>query len=110
MEKLMNVENEWSESIDASKGAVRRIEVEEVRCAINRTNIGKARRPSGVARELFNAGEDKCLKHLTHIFILFKDKLPEKWMLSSLKPILEGKGGSPKSKLLLGNKFVGTCI
>ena len=36
MEKLMNVENEWSNSINASKveGAVRRIEVEEVRCAV----------------------------------------------------------------------------
>ena len=32
MEKLMNVENEWSDSIDASKAedAVMRIEVEEV--------------------------------------------------------------------------------
>ena len=34
MEKLMNVENEWSGSIDANKveGAVGRIEVEEVLC------------------------------------------------------------------------------
>ena len=33
----MNVENEWSDSINASKveGAVRRIDVEEVQCAIN---------------------------------------------------------------------------
>ena len=33
VEKLMNIENRWSDSIDASmvKGAVRRIEVEEVR-------------------------------------------------------------------------------
>ena len=33
----MNVENEWSDSIDASKvdGTARRIEVEEVRCAMN---------------------------------------------------------------------------
>ena len=32
IEKLMNVENEWSDSIDTSKveGAVRRIEVDEV--------------------------------------------------------------------------------
>ena len=32
MEKLMNVENEWSDRIDTSKveGAVRRIEVDEV--------------------------------------------------------------------------------
>ena len=43
MEKLMNVENEWSDSIDDSKleGAVR-IEVEEVQCAMNQMKIGKA--------------------------------------------------------------------
>ena len=42
MEKLMNAENEWS--IDDSKveGAVRRIEVEEVQCAMNQMKIGKA--------------------------------------------------------------------
>ena len=58
MEKLINVENEWSDSIDASKieGAVRRIKVEEVRCAMNRMKIGKASRPSGVALEMFKAG------------------------------------------------------
>ena len=52
MEKLINVENKWGNSIDASKveGAVRRIEVEEVRCAMNRMKIGKASGPSGVAR------------------------------------------------------------
>ena len=43
MEKLMNFENEWSDSIDSSKveGAVRRTEVEEVECAMNRIKIGK---------------------------------------------------------------------
>ena len=51
MEKLMNVENEWSDSIDASKveRAVRRIEIEEVGCAMNRMKIGKASGPSEVA-------------------------------------------------------------
>ena len=36
----VNAENECSDSIDASKveGAVRRIEVEEVRCALNHEN------------------------------------------------------------------------
>ena len=36
----------------------------------------------------------KCLKYLTSTFndTLFKDKLPEEWMLSSLVPILKGKG------------------
>ena len=54
MEKLMNVENEWSDSIDASKveGAVRRTQVEEVWYAMNRMKIGKGSGPSGVAIEL----------------------------------------------------------
>ena len=80
MEKLMNVENEWSDSIDADKleGAVRRIADEEVRCAMNCMKIVKASQPSGVAVELFKVAEDKCLESLTNIFndVLFKDKLP----------------------------------
>ena len=92
----MNVENEWSDSVDASKveGTVRRIEVEEVQCAMNCMKIGKASGPSGVATELSKAGGDKCLKSLTNIFnnILFKDKLPGEWMLSLLVPIFKGKG------------------
>ena len=58
MEKLMNVENEWSDSIDDSKveGAVMRIVVEEVRCAMNRMKIWKTSRPFTVAIELFKAG------------------------------------------------------
>ena len=96
MEKLANLENEWSGSIDASKveGAVRRMEVEEVHCEMNRMEIEKASGPSGVAIELFKAGEDNCLKSLTNIFndILFKDKLSEEWMLSSLVPNLKGRG------------------
>ena len=82
MENSMNFENEWIDSIDVSKveGAVRRIKVEEVRCAMDHMKIGKA-------------GGDKCLKSLTNIFnILLKDKLPEEWMLSSLVPIFKGKG------------------
>ena len=86
MEKLINAENEWSDSIDATKveGVVRRIEVQEMQCAMNHMEIGKVSGPSGVAIELFKAGGDKCLKSLTNIFndILFKDKLPEEWMLS----------------------------
>ena len=42
MEKLMNIENEWSNSTDASKveSAVMRIEVEEMWYAINHIKIG----------------------------------------------------------------------
>ena len=76
MENLMNVENEWSDSIGASKAedAVRRIEVEVVWFAMNCLKIGKASGASRVAIELFKAGGDKYLKSLTNIFndILFK--------------------------------------
>ena len=55
MEMLMNIENEWSDSIDASKveGAVTRIEVEEVQCEMNRMKIRKASGPSRFAIEMF---------------------------------------------------------
>ena len=58
MEKLMNVENEWSVSIDVSKveSAVRRIEVEEVWCVIGSMKIGKASGAARVAIKLFKDG------------------------------------------------------
>ena len=69
MKKLMNVENEWSDSIDASKveGTVRKVDIEEVQCAMNHIKFRKASGPSVVAIELFQAGGDKCLKFLTNI-------------------------------------------
>ena len=44
IEKLKNVEHEYSDSIDASEveGAVKRTKVEEVWCAINQMKIRKA--------------------------------------------------------------------
>ena len=96
MEKQMNVESEWSDCIDASKvqGAAGRIEIKEVRCALNQMKIGKSSGLSGVALEMFKAGGDKCLKSLTNIFngVLFKNNLPEEWMLSLLVTIVKGKG------------------
>ena len=61
MEHLINVEKEWSDNIDATKveGAVRRIEVEEVWCAINCVKIRKASWSSGIIIELFKTGGDK---------------------------------------------------
>ena len=49
--------NELNDSIDASKveDAVRRIEVEEVECAMNRMKIEKASGPSGFALEMCKA-------------------------------------------------------
>ena len=92
----MNVENEYNHSIDASEveSAVKRIEVEEGRCAMNCIKNGKASGPSGVAIKLFEGGRDKCLKSKPNINndILLKDKLPNEWMMSSLVPSFTGKG------------------
>ena len=110
MEKLVNVKNECSDSMDAIKveGAVRRIEVEEVRCAMNQMKIGKPSGPSVVAIEMFKAGGYKCLKSLTITFndVLFKDKLPEEFMLSSLVPIFKGKGDPLNSNPYRGIKLL----
>ena len=67
METLINVANEWSDSINGSKveGSMRRIEVEQVLCAMNRINIRKANQPSGVPVKIFKAGGNKSLKSLT---------------------------------------------
>ena len=55
--------------------------------------------------ELFRAGEDKCLKSLADICnILFKDKLPKEWMLSSLVPIFKRKGDPLNSNSYSGIK------
>ena len=58
--------------------------------------------PSVVAIEMFKTGGDKCLKSLTNIFndILFKEKLHEEWMLSSLVPIFKRKGETLNSTLI----------
>ena len=68
---------------------------------MNQMKIEKPSGSSGIAVEMFKSGGDKCLKSLTNIFsILFKDKLPEEWMLSLLVPIFKGKGDPLNPKLL----------
>ena len=47
---------------------MRRIEVEEVKCAMNHMKIRKASGPSGVVIESLKAGGDRFLKSLTNIF------------------------------------------
>ena len=91
---------------------MRRIEVEEVQCAINCMKIGKASRPSRVATELFKADGDKCLKSLTNIFnnILFNDKLPQQWVLNLLVPILKGKGDPLNPNSYREIKLVGNAL
>ena len=51
---------------------------------------------------MFKVGRDKCLKSLTNIFndILFKEKLQEEWILSSLVPIFKRKRETLNSTLI----------
>ena len=111
MERLMSIEGEWSDGIEASKvkGAVKRTEVEEVQFAMNPTKIQKASGSPGVAIELLKANGDKCLKSLINKFndFLFKKKLPEEWMLSSLVPIFKGKGDPLNPNSYRGIKLLG---
>ena len=55
---------------------------------MNCMKIRKENGPSYIAIELFKTGRDKCLECLTNIFndILFIEKLPGEWMLSSIVP------------------------
>ena len=46
---------------------MRRIEVEEVWCAINHMKIRKVSGPSGGVIEFFKGGGDKCLKSLINV-------------------------------------------
>ena len=89
----MNAENEWSDSVDATKveRAVRRIEVEEVWYAMNRMKIEKVSGPSGLL--------------VGQVFEIF-DKLLEEWMLSSLVPIFKGKGDPLNPNSYMGIKLL----
>ena len=70
--------------------------------------IGKAGGSSGADTELSKAGGDKCLKSLPNIFnyMLFKDKLSEEQILSSLLPTFEGKGNALNSNSYRGVKLI----
>ena len=82
----MNVENKWSDSIDASKVevAVKTTEVEEVRCAMNQMKIGKASAPCAVAIEVFKVG----FSPYRNFFICFNEK-PLKMMKNAFYLILK---------------------
>ena len=47
---------------------MRRIEIEELRCAMNHMKIGKANEPSEVAIKLFKTGWNKFFKSFTNIY------------------------------------------
>ena len=79
-----------------------------MRCGMNFMKIRKAGGSSGADIELSKAGGDKCWKSLPNIFndMLFKDKLSEEQILSSLLPTFEGKGNPLNSNSCRGIKLI----
>ena len=74
-------------------GAVHKINVKEMLCVMNNMKNGEASGLSRIVLEMLKAGGGPFLNSLAAMLndILFESKLPQKWMLSSLEPILKGK-------------------
>ena len=69
---------------------------------------GKASGPTGVVVEMLRAGGKSCLESLTRIFneMLFENKLPGEWKLSSLVPNYKGKGEPQNTNSYRGIKLM----
>ena len=96
MEKIMNVENDWDQMVEADvvKGAVEGVTDEEVMEAMNKMKLGKAAGPSKVNMDMiiacgkFGVGVIKKLCQR-----VFDGKgMPEEWKTSVVVPIFKGKG------------------
>ena len=91
MEKIMNVENEWDQMVEADM--VDGVTDEEVMEAINTMKLGKAVGPSEVNMDMiiasgkFGVGVIKKLCHR----VLDGKGLPEEWKTSIVVPIFNGK-------------------
>ena len=93
MEKIMNVENEWDQMVEA-EGPVEGITDDEVMKAMNKMKLGKIAGPSEanmdmiIASGKFGVG---VIKKLCQRVFDGKGML-EKWKISVVVPIFKGKG------------------
>ena len=96
MEKLLNTENSWDETLEEERveGPPEKITTEEVKEAIDHLKNGKASGPTGVVGEMLKAGGRKVVNGLTELCneIIREKKIPKDWQLSTLIPIYKGKG------------------
>ena len=96
VEKIMNVENEWDQMVEADmvEGPVEGVTDEEVMEAINKMRLGKAAGPSEVNMDViiasgtFGVGVMKKLCQR----VLDGEGMPEEWKTSVVVPIFKGKG------------------
>ena len=87
---------------------MRKIEAEQVWCAMNCMKIGETCGLSWVSIQLLKGGGDRALKSLTNIFndTLVKDKLMWEWKLSLLVQVFKGKGDPLNSNSRRGIKLL----
>ena len=96
VEKIMNVENEWDQMVEADvvEGPVEGVSDEEVMEAINKMKLGKAAGPSEVNKDMiiangkFGVGVMKKLCQR----VLDGKGMPEERKTSVVVPIFKGKG------------------
>ena len=92
MERIMNEENEWDQSVqaDSLEGPVERVSREEV----GKMEAGKAAGPSKVSVEMLVASGEIGIDLMVELCQSMLDGrgIPDEWALSVVVPIFKGKG------------------
>jgi hypothetical protein len=96
MEKLLNEENEWENTLDCDvvQGQYINISEEEVSTAIKSLKLGKSGGRSEVVAELFKGAGDTGVKVMQTLCnsVLEQGEIPGDWCQSVMCPIYKGKG------------------
>ena len=114
MEKIMNVENEWDQMVEAGmvEGPVEGVTDEEMIGAINKMKLGKAAGPSEVNMDMIIASEKfgvGVIKKLCQR-VLDGKGMPEERKTSVVVPIFKGKGDVVDCGAYRGVKLLGHAV
>ena len=94
MQKIMNVENEWDQMVEADtvEGLVEGVTDEEVMEAINKMKLGKAAGPSEVNMDMITARGKVGVAVIKKLCQSERDGkgMPEEWKTSVVVPIFKG--------------------
>ena len=110
MEKIMNEENEWDQSVEADlvEGPVEKVSREEVVKAMKEMKRGKAAGPSEVSVELIEASGEIGIEVMMELCqrVLDGKGMPDDWALSVVIPIFKGKGDATSCGAYRGVKLL----
>ena len=106
MERIMNEENEWDQSVqaDSLEGPVERVSREEV----GKMEAGKAAGPSKVSVEMLVASGEIGIDLMVELCQSMLDGrgIPDEWALSVVVPIFKGKGDAMNCGAYRGVKLL----